>query len=383
MNAGSCRYKEITLKFLNTPVFVNFFALCLGFLVVGLVVSLLGYSPFRMYYIIIEIMFSSPKHLGYILSYATPLIFTGLSVGIALKAGLFNIGVEGQFILGSITALMVGIFLELPPFLHVICVFFVTFIVSGSLGILIGYLKVKFNINEVIAGIMFNWILFHINNIILDISLIKKENSDLSRPIRESAFIDFFGSWKLSPEGLAYRAENPFINDFLKAPLNFGIIIGIFFAVLIWVLLSRTILGFKISSIGHNIEASYRMGIDIKKVLLFAMFLSGALAGLAGAVQVMGVNKAIFKLSYMEGTGLNGIAVALIANNSPIGIIFSSILFSILLYGSGRVQSLMGLSSSIVSLMIGIVVLVISASHFLNKMILGGIKGVRRNSISN
>ena len=152
---------------------------------------------------------------------------------------------------------------------------------------------------------------------------------------------------------------------------------------MIWILLSKTILGFKISSIGHNIEASYRVGIDIRKILLFAMFLSGALAGLAGAVQVMGVNKAIFKLSYMEGTGLNGIAVSLIANNSPIGIIFSSILFSILLYGSSRVQSLMGLSSSIVSLMIGIVVLVISASNLLNKMILEGIKSVKRNNIPN
>ncbi|AYE36528.1 sugar ABC transporter permease [Borrelia turcica IST7] len=383
MKVGGHRYKKIALECLNSPVFINFFALCLGFLILGLVVSLLGYSPFRMYYIIIEIMFSSPKHLGYILSYATPLIFTGLSVGIALKAGLFNIGVESQFMLGSIAALMAGLFFKLPPVLHVICVFLVAFIVSGSLGILIGYLKVKFNINEVISGIMFNWIIFHINNIIIDIPFIKKDNSDLSKSIRESAFIDFFGSWKLSPEGLAYRAENPFINDLLKAPLNFGIIIGIVLAVLIWVLLSKTILGFKISSIGHNIDASYRVGIDIRKVLLFAMFLSGALAGLAGAVQVMGVNKAIFKLSYMEGTGLNGIAVSLIANNSPIGIIFSSILFSILLYGSSRVQSLMGLSSSIVSLMIGIVVLVISASHFLNKMILEGIKSVKRNNIPN
>ncbi|UER67826.1 ABC transporter permease [Borrelia sp. BU AG58] len=383
MEFGSCKCKKVALKFLNTPAFINFLALCLGFLVLGLVVSFLGYSPFRMYYIIIEIMFSSPKHLGYILSYATPLVFTGLSVGIALKAGLFNIGVESQFILGSIVALIAGVFLELPPLLHVICVFLVSFVVSGSLGILIGYLKVKFNISEVISGIMFNWIIFHMNNIILDLSFIKKENSDLSRSIRESAFIDFFGSWKLSPEGLAYRAENPFINDLLKAPLNFGIIIGIFFAILIWILLSKTILGFKISSVGHNIEASYRVGIDIRKVLLFSMFLAGALSGLAGAVQVMGVNKAIFKLSYMEGTGLNGIAVSLMANNSPIGIIFSSILFSILLYGSSRVQSLMGLSSSIVSLMVGIVVLVISASHFLNKMVLEGIKGVGRDSISN
>ncbi|WP_445436114.1 ABC transporter permease [Candidatus Borreliella tachyglossi] len=381
MDICNHKYRKLILEFLNSPIFINFFALFLGFLIVGLVVSLLGYSPFRMYYIIIEIMFSSPKHWGYILSYATPLIFTGLSICLAVKAGLFNIGVEGQFILGSIAALIAGIFLDLPPLLHVICVFLFALLVSGSLGILIGCLKVKFNISEVISGIMFNWILFHTNNIIMDSTYIKKDNSDLSKPIRESAFIDFFASWKLSPEGLAYRAENPFINDLLKAPLNLGIIIGIILAILVWILLNKTILGFKISTTGHNREASYRAGIDIKKVLIFSMFLAGALAGLAGAVQVMGVNKAIFKLNYMEGTGLNGIAVSLIGNNSPIGIIFSSILFSILIYGSNRVQSLMGLSSSIVSLMIGIVVIVISASYFLNKVMLEGIKRVKRGNI--
>ncbi|AHH12702.1 ABC transporter permease protein [Borrelia hermsii YBT] len=374
MIINNYKYKEIIAAFLNSAIFINFFAFFLGILILGLIVLLLGYSPLRMYYVMIEVAFSSPKHFGYIISYATPLIFTGLSIGIALKVGLFNIGVESQFMLGSISALIAGIFFDFPPLLHVICIFIFAFLASGILGVLIGYLKIKFNINEVISGIMFNWFLFHVNNLIIDLPAIKKNNSDLSKPIRESAFIDFFGSWKLSSEGLAYRAEHPFINDLLKAPLNFGIVIGIIIAILMWILLNKTMLGFKISAVGHNIVASYRMGIDIKKILLFAMFLAGALAGLAGAIQVMGVNKAIFKLSYMEGTGLNGIAVALIGNNSPIGIIFSSTLFSILLYGSSRVQSLMGLSSSIVSLMIGIVVIVISASHFLNKIVLGGYK---------
>ncbi|WP_024653370.1 ABC transporter permease [Borrelia persica] len=383
MLINNYRLRKILVTFLSSSMFINFFAFFLGILIVGLMVLVLGYSPLRMYSIMIEVMFSSPKHLGYIISYATPLIFTGLSIGIALKVGLFNIGVESQFMLGSIAALIAGIFFDFFPLLHVVFILFFAALLSGILGILIGYLKIKFNINEVISGIMFNWILFHLNNIIIDLPGIKKGDSDLSKSIRESAFIDFFGSWKLSPQGLAYRGEHPFINDLLKAPLNFGIIIGIIVAILMWILLNKTMLGFKISSIGHNIVASYRVGIDIKKVLIFVMFLSGALSGLAGAIQVMGVNKVIFKLSYMEGTGLNGIAVALIGNSSPIGIIFSSILFSVLIYGSSRVQSLMGLSSSIVSLMIGIVVIVISASNFLRKVFLGAIEGVKRTNISN
>lgn len=95
-------FSKFILKFLNSSAFVSVFALFVGFLIVGLVVMGLGHSPFRMYFIILEIIFSSPKHLGYVLSYSAPLIFTGLSIGISLKAGLFNIGVEGQFILGSI-----------------------------------------------------------------------------------------------------------------------------------------------------------------------------------------------------------------------------------------------------------------------------------------
>ncbi|BCR22088.1 ABC transporter permease protein [Borrelia sp. HM] len=374
MSIKNYNFKKVIMEFLNSSVFINFFAFFFAILILGLIVLLIGYSPFRMYYIMIEGIFSSPKHIGYILSYATPLIFTGLSIGIALKARLFNIGVESQFILGSISALIAGIFLDFSPLLHITCIFIFSFLVSGILGILIGYLKIKFNVSEVISGIMFNWILFHFNNLIVDLPFIKKDNSDLSKPVRESAFIDFFGSWKLSSEGLAYRAEHPFINDLLKAPINFGIIIGIVIAFLIWILLNKTILGFKISSVGHNIDASYRVGINIKKVLMFTMFLSGALAGCAGAVQVIGVNKSIFKLSYMEGIGLNGIAVALMGNNSPIGIVFSSILFSVLIYGSGRVQSLMGLSSAVVTLMIGIVMIVMSASHFLNKIFLGRYK---------
>ncbi|AHH10871.1 ABC transporter permease [Borrelia coriaceae] len=381
MTINNCKCKKIIETFLNSSIFINFFAFFLGVLILGLIVLLLGYSPFKMYYLMVEVIFSSPKHFGYIISYATPLIFTGLSIGIALKVGLFNIGVESQFMLGSIVALMTGIFLDFPPLLHVICIFLSVFLASGILGILIGYLKIRFNINEIISGIMFNWILFHVNNLIIDLPAIKKDNSDLSKAIRESAFIDFFGSWKLSSEGLAYRAEHPFINDLLKAPLNFGIVIGIIIAILIWVLLNKTMLGFKISSVGHNIVASYRVGINIKKILMFTMFLSGALAGIAGAIQVMGVNKAIFKLAYMEGTGFNGVAVALIGNSSPIGIIFSSILFSVLIYGSSRVQSLMGLSSAIVSLMIGIVVIVISAGHFFNRVFLRGIKSVKHINI--
>ncbi len=362
-------FSKFILKFLNSSAFVSVFALFVGFLIVGLVVMGLGHSPFRMYFIILEIIFSSPKHLGYVLSYSAPLIFTGLSIGISLKAGLFNIGVEGQFILGSIVALIASVLLDLPPILHVITIFIITFLASGSLGILIGYLKAKFNISEVISGIMFNWILFHLNNIILDFSFIKRDNSDFSKPIKESAYIDFLASWKLSPEGLAYRSSHPFVNELLKAPLHFGIILGIIFAILIWFLLNKTIIGFKINATGSNIEASRCMGINVKAVLIFSMFLSAAVAGLAGAIQLMGVNKAIFKLSYMQGIGFNGIAASLMGNNSPIGIIFSSILFSILLYGSSRVQSLMGLPSSIVSLMMGIIVLVISASYFLNKIV--------------
>ncbi len=148
-------------------------------------------------------------------------------------------------------------------------------------------------------------------------------------------------------------------------------------------MLNKTIIGFKINATGNNIEASRCMGINVKAVLIFSMFLSAAVAGLAGAVQIMGVNKSIFKLSYMEGIGFNGIAVSLMGNNSPIGIIFSSVLFSILLYGSSRVQSLMGLPSSIVSLMMGIIVLVISAGYFLNKIFLKGVKGVKYNNILN
>lgn len=112
MKVDNYKYKEAIAVFLNSSIFINFFAFFLGILILGLIVLILGYSPLRMYYIMIEVIFSSPKHFAYIVSYATPLIFTGLSIGIALRVGLFNIGVESQFMLGSISALIAGIFLD-------------------------------------------------------------------------------------------------------------------------------------------------------------------------------------------------------------------------------------------------------------------------------
>ncbi len=341
----------------------------LGLFIGAIILALAGYNPFTAYAIIVKGVVSKPKYVAYTIIYATPLILTGLSVAFAFRTGLFNIGAEGQFIIGALTAALAGCFLKLPPVIHVIAVILIAAVASGLWGGLSGYLKAKFGVHEVISTIMLNWIAFYLSNWIVSMEGIAKEvGVHVTNNIQDTARIDILGAWKKSDAGYEYLASHPVLADLLKAPVNLGFIFAILLAILVWFILKRTTLGYELRAVGFNKHAAEYGGINVKKGMVISMAISGVLAGLAGAFHVMGNTLKVANLSGMEGFGFDGIAVALIGSVSSIGCVLGGILFGILKYGGTKIQNEMNAPTEIINIIIGTIVFFIAMPKFIKML---------------
>ncbi len=353
-------------------------SILLGFFIGGLILWFSGFNPFQAYEIIFKGIFSKPSYISYTIIRSTPLILTGLSVAFAFRTGLFNIGAEGQFIVGSATAALAGYYIHLPAVLLIPLIILIAIFSSGLWGAIAGLLKSKYGIHEVISTIMLNWIALYLQNYLTRIKGFAKPNSEASKFIQDNANITFFDNWKHTDQGMAWLNNHHFFKEILRTPSNFGIFIAILCAVLVLIILNKTTLGYKLRAVGFNKEAARYGGINVEKYMIISMFISGSLAGLAGALHVMGVSHNITILSAMEGYGFDGIAVALIGNNTAFGAIWSGFLFGALKYGGTKIQPFMGAPSEIISIMIGTIVFFISMPNIikisLNKIFLKKIK---------
>jgi len=346
------------VNILKKPVTSTFIAIFFGFIVASIVLGIAGYNPLEAFSALFKGVFSKPKYISNTIIKSTPIILTGLSVGFAFKTGLFNIGAEGQYILGTIAATIVGIKLNLPPVLQVPVVV-LSGVAAGALyGGIVGLLKAKFGIHEVITSIMLNWIALYLSNFIVNLEAFHQPSSTGTFMINKSGFTTLFEKWKTSDSGMAFLSNHKWLSDImLKTDVNVGIIIAVLAAVAIWVLLYKSSKGYELRAVGSNKYAAEFAGINVNKNIIQAMLVAGALAGLAGALSITGV--APHKISTMaafENNGFNGMSVALIAGSSPIGCIFSGLLFGGLLYGGQAVQSAMGAPSEIINIMMGTIV---------------------------
>lgn len=344
-----------TIKFLKKPITATFLAILCGTLVAGIILIFSGYDPIMALNSLFRGIFSRPKYIFKVIEKSTPIILTGISIAFAFKTGLFNIGAEGQYIIGSVAAMIVGVKLNLPPFLQVPIVILAGLLTGAIYGGLVGILKAKFGINEVITGIMFNWIAFYLCNFIVDLPMFHKPNTMRSFSINESGFTTLFYKWKTSKEGIEYLRHNRWLSDiFLKTDVNIGIIVAVFVAIFVWFLLYKTSIGYAIRAVGNNAKAAEFAGIGVKRNILAAMTISGAICGLAAALTITGVSPhAVYKLGMFENVGFNGLFVALIARTSPIGCILSGLFFGALNYGGNALQMDLGIPSEIISITIG------------------------------
>ena len=346
------KLKKKKVSLADNAILFSLVSIVLGLIVGAIALLIAGFDPIHAYSAMIEGIFGKPKFIAWTIIRSTPLILTGLSIAFAFKTGLFNIGAEGQFIIGSLVATIVGAGLQLPAIIHIPLVLIMAALGGAIWGGFAGWLKSKFGINEVIATIMLNWIAFYLSNFMIKSTALARPNSEASISIHESASLGI--NWLTDLVGPATR-------------VNWGIVISIILVLLIAFILFKTTLGFELRGVGFNKFGAEYGGINVNSSILKSMAIAGLLAGIAGAIQVMGVSHNITILAAQEGYGFDGIAVALIANSNPIGVIFSGLLFGAFKYG-GTKYVFYRFSSEVVNIVIGSIVYFIALSSVLRML---------------
>ncbi|MCG0275177.1 MAG: ABC transporter permease [Thermosediminibacteraceae bacterium] len=313
-------------------------AIVLSALISSAVILAIGKSPLQVFYTIFKFSLSRLDSIAIILYNATPLIFSGLAVSIGFRMGLFNIGVEGQYLIGAFFAALAGFAIKgLPVFVHLPLV-----ILCGALGGMLWsfipiYLKVKRGVHEVISTIMLNYISYSlIHYLIADVFL------DRSQKLVEGLGGILTRTPKLPPSALMPKLH-VFLGLFgIQLPrhvyLNWFFPLGLLMAYLIYYLLMHTPFGFEIRSVGQNPEAARTAGIKPERVYMAGFLLSGAVAGLVGLSDLLSYF-GYMDLDFPRNYGFDGIAVALIGQNNPLGIVLSAILFGFLKRGAEGIQT--------------------------------------------
>ena len=343
---------------LEGNIIYTLFAILMGFLTGAIILAIAGMNPGVIYAKLISGIFSKPKYLVWTLVYASPLIFTGLSVAFSFRTGVFNIGAEGQFVIGGLVACVLGIVLKLPAGLHAI-VCLVAAAAAGCIwSLIVGVLKVKRGIHEVLSFIMFNWIAFYLSNYVVNLPGIHRESSEATQDVAASARL-------LMPEGLRSSLD--------CSNAHWGIVLAVIAAVIIWVIIEKTTLGYKLKAVGFNSNGAEYGGIDANKSILTALGISGLLSGLGGAVQVLGMAGRLSQFAGQEGFGFEGITVALIGSSNPIGCIFSGLFYGAMKYGGSKL-SIVKAPSEVVDIIMGCVVLLIAISHVFKVFVLKAAK---------
>ena len=266
----------------------------------------------------------NPTSIGNMLFRATPLIMTGLSIAVAYKTGLFNIGAPGQYLMGTMVSLMLALSLPtetMGAFLVWLIAFLGGMLAGALWGAIPGLLKAFLNINEVLACIMTNWVAANLVTWLFDISSFKNMAEGT-----KSGYI-----YKTTYNGVA-TAKLGLDKLFPGSQVNAGILVAIFFAVVMYILINKTTLGYQLKACGSNRHAARYAGIKDKRNIVLSMAIAGSMAGGGAALYYLSGNTEFFWSTYqsLPATGFNGIPVALLAVNNPIAVIFTAIFMSML-----------------------------------------------------
>jgi simple sugar transport system permease protein len=280
-------------------------------------------NPFQVYNAIFTAALSNRDGWGNVLYRATPLIFTGLAVALAFQCGLFNIGGEGQMVMGGFAITWIGFtFVKLPGILLIPFCIMGGALVGAAWAAIPGILKARRGVHEVVTTIMLNWIAVAFAQYLTMAYKPRDGWIPQTREIAESAQLARFAEY-LNAVGIDFPKSNL---------LNTAILLAFVAVIFVAFLLKRTKLGYEIRSVGFNPSAAECAGISVGKNTVMAMAISGGIAGLAGVNQVMGY-KHRFLYGVFEGMGFDGIGVAFIGRNSPLGVVLAAILFGILDHG--------------------------------------------------
>ena len=365
--------------------FLPLVAVFLAFVVGGVILAFQGVNPIDAYTAMIVGAFGSKNGLADTLVKATPLLLVGLGIAIAFRGGMINIGAEGQLVMGALFATFVGLQLGgvLPGFLVVVLGLAAGALMGAFWAGIAGVLKAYLSVNEILSTIMLNAIAIQIGYFLLRGPMIDPaelaagtnipHSARLDRALDMPRFTDLAQKIGItgSAADLGIRGFLSEIYGVLAEPtrLHSGFIFAILMAILVYIFLWRTTIGYRIRAVGLNPHASRYAGIDVKRNLILSITLSGALAGLAGAVEILGLHHRMFEPAAVSaGYGFTGIVAALLGKLHPLGIIPSSILFGGLLVGGDKMQRAMQVPQVLIQVILGLVVLfVVSTDYFARK----------------
>lgn len=324
------------------------FALLLALVFGGIMFSASGYKPLQVYTLIFQGAFGSWKAFLTTLTYAAPLLLSGLAFAIAAKANIMNLGGEGQIYVGAMTAAIVGAYVTfLPRAAHLPLTLLVSFVVAGLYGALAAFLRVRFGSNEVIVTIMLNY-------------LAQKFCSYLvSYPLQDSLGV---------PQTKQIMATARLGRMFEGHHLSSILLIALVAIAIAWFVMSKTHLGYQMKVLGFNMKAAETAGIDYKKLMIVTMFLSAGVAGLCGAGQVLGTHFRFID-NFSSGYGFEGIAVAALAGNNPLLLIFSGLLFGGIKAGAAEVNRVASLPMDYVLLIQAMVVVLIASPKLMDAIL--------------
>ena len=326
-----------TIEGLATP----FVAIVIALLIGAGVMLVTGNNPVTAYGALFSGAFGSTVNLSNTFASAIPLILSGLGVAIGFKAGLFNIGAEGQYWIGSMAAVWIGYSVHgLSPVLH-ISLAIVTGMLAAGLwaGIIPGLAKAYVGAHEVITTMMMSYIAIFLSHYML-------ENGPMMQP----------GFTPQSPVILPSATLSKLME---RTQLSWGLVIALAACVVVYWLLNKTTLGYRLRAVGLNARAASYAGINVPFHLVLALFISGMLAGLAGAVQMLGVQHRLYD-SFSSGYGFTAIVVALLANNNPFGVILASIFFASLSTGGQSMQLVSGVPAHLTDVISGIIIFLVA-----------------------
>ena len=256
--------------------------------------------------------------------------------------------------MGSIAATLVGVLVKLPAVIHVPLCIIAAMAAGAFWSFICGLMKVKRGIHEVLSFIMFNWIAFYLSNFVVNLKSIKVEGGEASNNLEDSARLLFPADWIAK----------------IKCPdANWGIVIAVAVAIIIWIIIEKTTLGYRLKAVGFNKHSAEYAGIDANKSILTALCISGALAGLGGAVQIMGQSGRLVQFAGQEGYGFEGISVALIGSSNPIGCIFAGLFYGAMKFGGSKLN-MVQVPSQIISIIMGCVIIFIAIAHVFKYLLL-------------
>ncbi|WP_102346881.1 ABC transporter permease [Bacillus sp. Marseille-P3661] len=330
-----------------TDALVPLLSVLLGIIAGAIIMVISGYNPLVGYSALLSGAFGDAYYIGETIRQMTPYIFSGLAVAFAYRTGLFNIGVEGQLIIGWLVAVWVGVAFEAPKFIHLPLAVGSAAIAGAIWGAIPGYLKARFQVHEVIVTIMMNYIALHVANAV--VRSILSDQGYKSEKVFETASL-----------------RSPFFQNITDySTMHYGIFLAIIGAIIMWFILEKTTRGYELRAVGFNQHASKYAGMNVSKNIILSMVISGAFAGLGGAMEGLGTFENVSVKAGFTGIGFDGIAVALLGGNGALGVVFAAILFGALKVGALEMPSAAGVPTELVDIVIALIIFFVASSYII------------------